>query len=150
MSRLVDPGSSGAVGTDWADEPAEGTAAAVRSYVERVAKYVPAEIVAAYLTMNGFIGAAAAPRRAGLFLLSFGSCLALTPVYLARMADPGQPRALHLVVSTLAFAVWAYSLDGVFREFGLYDPIAASIALVLFTLVSGLFVPRPADVAQPV
>jgi hypothetical protein len=134
MSRLV--------------EAVDADRAGARGYLERVAKYVPAEIVAAYLTMNGFIGAADPPRRPALYLFSFGAALACTPAYLAAMAKPGQSRGLHLAVSTLAFIVWAYSLDGAFREFALYDPVVSSLALVVFTLLSGLFAPAPGPGAR--
>jgi hypothetical protein len=140
MSRLVEPSPI----SEWS--PA--TPAAPRGYFERVAKYIPGEIVAAYVTMNGFISTAAPPRRLWLFAFSFGVCLALTPVYLARMGRAGQPRSLHLTMSTAAFVVWAYSLDGLFRDLGFYDPIAASLALVVFTLVSGLAVPRAVTTAE--
>ena len=50
-------------------------------------------------------------------------------------------------MSVFAFLAWAYAFGGrLVAYLGWYDPLAASVVLVLFTLVSGAVVP----VARPV
>ncbi len=51
----------------------EGSATDVKKYFDRVAKYVPAEVVAAYISANGVATVANNPRA--LFILIFAACL---------------------------------------------------------------------------
>jgi hypothetical protein len=117
-------------------------------YLERVAKYIPAEILAGYLTINGIIQSVNPddPVLPYAAWTSFILCLVLTPIYFNALARAGQPKWLHITVSTLAFVVWAYALGGVFTLTGTYKPWLASLVLVIFTLVSGLLEPRAAVV----
>ena len=65
----------------------------------------------------------------------------LTPFYFRFMAQPGQPKRLHIVVSALAFCVWAYSLGGFFSDVGVYHEAIAALGLIFFSLISGLVAP---------
>ncbi len=141
MPRLVIPPSPaverGKDTTDGGDE-----------YLTRVAKYVPAEIVGAYLAGQGVIIASSssgAGTRSRAFLILAAVLLVCTPLYLRAMAKPGQPWRKHAVVGSLAFAVWVYALAELPRVFDIYSPLAASLALILFTVVSGLVQPRPGE-----
>lgn len=143
MSRLVEPRAQGA--SLRLKRNAEGD-----SYLERVAKYVPAEIVAAYIVIVGF--AANVPESSQLvaFIVAFAVCLIATPFYLGRMVEHGRPKVVHLIVSSIAFCVWAFAVGGGAGLFGtaglnIHDPNWASIALVIFTLASGLIEPREAS-----
>ena len=107
--------------------------------LERVAKYVPSEILALFLFLNGIAAAAATePRRLVWFSVAFVVCLVLTPVYFRFIiGTPADPRGYQAVVSTLAFLVWAYGLGaGFFVAVGSYDPIAAAFAVGIFSTVS--------------
>lgn len=115
-----------------------------KDYLERIAKYVPAEILAAYLTLLPVISATTegqAGVRIALQLITFLACLGLTPLYFRFMAQPGEPKRLHMAVSTLAFLVWAYYQGGIFETWGLYHAGAAAVLLVMYSLVSGLVAP---------
>jgi hypothetical protein len=138
MGRLVD-----APRTVSLTENAGGNA---NEYFERVAKYIPGEVLAGYLAVNGIIQSVDASKERALPAAAWGVfilCLFLTPIYFNQMAKPGQPKRLNMLVATIAFAVWAYALGGVFNLVGVYKPWLASILLVVFTLVSGAVVPKP-------
>jgi len=60
----------------WNGRPSEN----VKGYMERVTKYIPAEVVAAYITANGF--ASMSSRPGVLFYVIFGVCLIFTPIYI--------------------------------------------------------------------
>jgi len=126
------------------------------TYLERVAKYVPAEIVAFFLFANNLLKQTLADTPQGqvakmanfdvvnigiiLFLLAW----ILTPVYLWRMREEGDAWKLSALLSFLLFPIWAYAIDAI----GLHRVIAfdghlASILLGVATLVSGLVRPRP-------
>jgi hypothetical protein len=149
MPRLVVPQPRIMVATTPpAPSPIPAPKGAGDDYPNRVAKYIPGEIIAAYLSIIGFLESAGPddlwlvrPTALVVFLI----CLALTPIYLARMVKPGQPKRLNMIMSTLAFLVWAYALGGWFKYIGIYKPFIGSILLVLFTLVSGTFFPREGD-----
>ncbi len=148
------------------------------TYLDRIAKYVPAEVMAGYMSLDRLVapgsGAAAAKTRsaeaagaaaisapavpvtgaellsANLPMIVFAFALLLTPFYimqLARRSEPGTPWVTHAVVATLAFLVWAYSMQGgIFTQHQMYDPQVAGVVLVAFSIVSGLF--TPAAVAE--
>jgi hypothetical protein len=116
------------------------------SYLERVAKYVPAEVIAAYVVIVGLTGHVGLSGRFAASLTVFLCCLVLTPAYLWRMGHPGETKVVHMLVSSIAFAIWAYAVGGAGGIFGpdgwnVYDASWASIALTLFTLASGLVEP---------
>ena len=117
-------------------------------YLTRVAKYVPSEVVAFYLFINGAILAAPAGSLPGdRFIWHIGAfllCWVATPVYLVRRASAGQPKRLQIVLSSVAFPVWAYAVGGaVFAAY--YTAAMGSILVATFTFVAGLFAPRPGD-----
>jgi hypothetical protein len=57
------------------------------------------------------------------------------------MAEEGQPKKNHLILSTIAFIFWAYATTGSTLSDtiapGIYDPAISSFLLVAFSLVSG-------------
>jgi hypothetical protein len=129
------------------DEPTISlTARAKREpgYAERTAKYIPGEVLAAYVSINSILGSVDANDRllvpASWFV--FGLCLVVTPLYLRVLAVRRQPPWTHMVISTAAFAVWAYALGGPFALSGIQKPWLGSIMLILFTLFAGLVDPK--------
>ena len=144
MGRLVESRRAPELGmAGTTRDPTGPRGPAGENYATRVAKYIPGEVLAAYVAMQSFAaGITAAPRTlAAVAWAVFAIGLACTPLYLARQARPGQPVRLHLSLSTIAFCVWAYALGGPFAVAGWHVPAIGSIALVAFTLVAGLFEP---------
>ncbi|MFL5386284.1 MAG: hypothetical protein ACJ8GN_27520 [Longimicrobiaceae bacterium] len=118
----------------------EGKAADVKEYFDRVAKYVPAEVIAAYISASGVATAASNPRT--LAYLTFFVCLICTPLYITRFTETRKEAWTNGGMATIAFVVWAYATGGgLFQYLDWYDPPTASVILVLFTLVSGLAAP---------
>lgn len=122
------------------DSPVEEKKAT--DYLEKVALLVPSEVIAGYLTMMGLTSAVSSTqaRNVTIWIILLAG-LILTPVYLNKVAEKGKPKRNHIVLSTIAFLVWAAATTGnqIFQSFNLgeFDPALASISLVLFTLVSG-------------
>lgn len=147
MSRFV----------DWA-VVAEGELKAgqpplsLKDYLGRVAKYVPSEIIALFLFLNGI--AATAPSdldRRIWFGVAFGVCLALTPTYfLWVIGTPADPRRYQATVSTIGFIIWAYGLgSGFFAAMHWYFPIGAAFAVAIFSTLSGWLQPKKDPEAEP-
>jgi len=124
------------VGRLRSGEPAKD----IKEYFDRVAKYIPGEVVAAYISANGI---AALSRNPGtLFTLIFAACVVCTPFYITRFTSTRKEAWTNSVMAVAAFIVWAYATGGgLVRYLGWYDAPTASVILVLFTLVSGAVVP---------
>lgn len=138
MGRLVEPRPQ----TELTGADAAGS-----GYAERVAKYIPGEIVATYLSIVGILKTVKPEEAERVWVgwAVFGFCLVLTPCYFYMLSAKNKPRCLHMFISTAAFAVWAYALGGVFEMVGWYKSWLASIALACFTLASGLVAPHEGD-----
>ena len=96
-------------------------------YKDRLVKYIPAESVAFYALVDKVV--------ASHYKLE-GSPLT-TPV-------PGQPWKLHAGISTIAFALWAYTLSGtVFLIYGWYSVFMAGLLAPIFTFIAGFIEPKP-------
>jgi hypothetical protein len=162
MGRLVQPESRGP------RPEMVGSGQGQDEYAARIAKYIPSEVLAAYLTLENTLAptattaaALAAPAVAakanimdvigphmpvGVFLL----CLVFTPIYIWSFSWKSKgPWVIHALVATLAFCVWAYAMRGslftavpLLGGAPLYNGQLAAAMLVVFSLISGLIRPE--------
>jgi hypothetical protein len=121
----------------------QGQNKGVSDYLEKVARLVPSEVVAGYLTMIGFVGSIKSLQVQNITTwIIFGLGLILTPIYLNNVADADKPKRNHIILSTVAFVVWAYVTSGqqLMQTIapGIFDQAIASIVLVAFSLVSAV------------
>ena len=127
--------------------PVELTAAkkpvAKDDYATRVAKYVPSEVLAAYVAMMGIVMSMSSVDRLKPYLAwaAFVLCLAVTPIYLYRFAGAKRDKFFHMALSSVAFGFWSYALGGPFEISHLYRADVGSLLLIGFTLVSGALKP---------
>jgi hypothetical protein len=136
-----------------AAEAAPAGQVTVDDYATRIVKYVPAEVVAFYLAADKLFAQAPALTGANLAeifvaknlywfsVAVFVLGLIGTPLYLWRQAGPGDPWQVHAGVSTVAFVIWAYAVQG-----GIFVPIysaaIAGLLVLVFTFVSGFIKPN--------
>ena len=120
-------------------------------YLERMVKYVPAEIIAFSMVINAILeqamksgGDRAAmagvpvPVIAAVALVV--ACL-LTPLFCWYVRQDGDAWITNAVVSTIALPFWAYLMGAVaFAPF--HDGNLAAILVMSFTVVTGLVAPR--------
>jgi hypothetical protein len=106
-------------------------AAGADKYKNRLLKYIPAEVVALYLALLGILDASDRGGNAVLQWVIFVFCLVGTYLYLRRVG--GVSKQTQLVLSTVAFAVWAFSLGGPFGLYGWYEPLYGALLLPMFT-----------------
>ncbi|KQC31338.1 hypothetical protein [Flagellimonas eckloniae] len=127
-----------------ASPPPKGERGA-RSYLEKVSKLIPAELVAGYLTIFGLIPTMASGDNdtggdINLYYWFIGSYIlfqVFTPIYIYLQREANRPWVVHAVLSFLAFAVWAFATTG--KELvEWYNAGMASIFLVVFSLISGV------------
>ena len=110
-------------------------------YMNRLLKYIPAETVALYLTLQGIVlsGAADDPNLNTWLWVIFGLGLIGTTLYLWRL--PKVRKVAQLAVSTTAFAVWVFAIGGAFASLSWYKPFIGSVVLVVFTFFAPLISP---------
>lgn len=118
----------------------------VKDYGERVAKYIPAEVIAFYTAATQLILMASANEEKPLRLWLFGIFGLIawigTPLLLGRYSNDPRTRIPNQVVGFLAFAVWAYAYPaGWFAEMGLYKPLIGGLLLLLFTFGIAFYTP---------
>jgi hypothetical protein len=116
------------------------------TYFDKVVKYIPADIVAAWLAATGAIAEASdAPAKALLWAV-FGFLLALTPLWTLRQThEPGKPRAVtQAAIATGSFAVWVFAVGGPFARYDVYRPLYGTLVLIAYTFVVALVNPPEA------
>ena len=103
-------------------------------YLEKLVKYVPAEVVAVYVAL-----AAAARDRTGLMWVVFGAGAVATVGYVyfhaSQLRKEKQPRYYTYVISLLAFALWATGASDSTRGLLHIDAITSEVALGLGVLL---------------
>ena len=102
-----------------AEEPAL-PAPAPDNYLERIAKYVPFEVLAFFISINAILeqavksgGKAAVMAGLPVALVSQGALLValiLVPLFVWYVREEGDAWRMNALVSTLAFPFWALSL----------------------------------------
>jgi hypothetical protein len=121
------------------------------NYLERIAKYVPGEVLAFFIFINVILeqavktgGKTAAMAGVPVTTVAQGALLigvVLTPLFVWYVREEGDAWLTNAFVSTLAFPFWAYALGAVaFNDY--WDGNLAAILLATFTVVSGLIAPR--------
>lgn len=130
---------------------ADGTTAA-KTYFENLAKYVPAEIIAAFTAINSSLASLQGNSWYYSLLAVFIFFALFTLFYFWWVATPAEKDALRTqqVVSFIAFLIWAYATtgkNGIFGKEGLniYVDQISTAAMVLFSLVSGFIQPKVKD-----
>jgi hypothetical protein len=120
-------------------------------YLERIAKYVPAEMLAFSIFINANLDQAVKTggnltAMAGVPVLTiadiaFVACMIATPLFVWYVREKGEAWITNAIVSFLAFPVWSYAIGNVaFSDYR--DGNLAAIVLVSFSLLSGLVTPR--------
>jgi hypothetical protein len=110
------------------------------NYLSRVLKYIPSEIVMAYISIDGMLRTCYDPnlwadRQMLLMLLWIISAIltVLTPLWLWRVMRVR--RLSQLFISTISVPVWLFALGGPFSLLDWYRPALGAIALPLYTLI---------------
>lgn len=106
----------------------------LENYMEKVTKLIPSEIIVAYLLLIGMADSVDEDIWKWIVLVI---CFVLTPVYLNTFAKDAKPKRNHLILSTIAFLVWAYAISGD-KFIETFNSITAAIILIVFSLISAV------------
>jgi hypothetical protein len=130
----------------------------LQEYFERVAKYVPVEIIGAYLALQSIFNGASPVAPAWTEFVLYGLLVVATAPYLLRYGGDVPRPGQQAVIGTISFVVWTYGINGWFFWHALQDKVGTimypSISggiVVAWSLVIGLVKPTYAlqDAHQP-
>jgi len=131
--------------------PGQETVPVADNYLERIAKYVPGEVLAFFIVINAILNQAVqaggkTAAMAGIPVMTVAQaallvCLVLVPLFVWYVREQGDAWIINAFVSTLAFPFWAYAL-GATAFIDHWDGNLAAISLATFTVISGLVAPR--------
>jgi hypothetical protein len=106
----------------------------IGDYLDRLMKMVPAEAIGLYIVGKGVIG-----EQWGILVGWAVFCLAF--VILLRVkytADPVKklsPDWIHIIISSVAFLIWTYSMGQPFEAFNIYNATIGSLLMLAYTAV---------------
>jgi len=137
------------------DLPADIAATAMHgvpgdTYLERMVKYVPGEVLAFFMLINAILdqamksgGTDAAMAGVPVPIIATGALIlgcALAPLFCWYVRQDGDAWIVNAIVSTVAFPFWAY-LMGAVAFASHHDGNLAAILVMSFTVMSGLIAP---------
>ena len=112
--------------------PRRGKEPTIDTYEARLFKLIPSEVVAMYIFLDGVLRSAPANVPAqGIRWFVFVSLLCGTWFYLQRVANVSKKS--QLTASTIAFAVWVFSLGGPFAAYSWFSYSYGAVLLPLYT-----------------
>jgi hypothetical protein len=105
------------------------------TYMSRVLKFIPSEIVMAYVAIEGVLRTSygSSQDRQTLLWVTLAVLTLLTPLWLWRVM--GVRQAPQLIISTLSVPIWLFALGGPFEALGWYRPALGSVVLPIYTLI---------------
>ena len=106
-------------------------------YLAKVSRYIPSEIVAAYLAASGIILGGQGIHQVTWLWVAIGVLFILTPIWLFyAMKVAGKPPAIfQIVTGTVAYLVWVFAISGGVLFPTWYNSVYGGLLLILFTLV---------------
>src|SRR5438445_3962 len=108
---------------------AKGAGQRVDTYFDRVVKYIPADIVSAWVFVTAAVKTATDVPQATILWIAFGCGVVLTAFWtLKQTREPGKPAAiLQTAVATIAFGVWVFALGEPFASLSFYRPLYGAL-----------------------
>ena len=121
----------------------ESSGTSVDGYFDKVIKYIPSDIVGAWVAVTGLIKSADNVPTSLLLWIAFGVGIILTLLWtLKQTSEPGKKTAkTQILISTFSFAVWVFALGGPFATLEFYRPLYGSLLLIVYSLGIGLVTP---------
>ncbi len=121
-----------------------GGQAKLDGYFDKLIKYIPTEIVGAWIAITGLIkGTSDIPTNNILWILFFIFAVLTFFSIRKQTFDPKKPPAIkQTIISTIAFIVWVFALGEPFNTLGFYKPVYGSILLILYNLIIPLIDPE--------
>lgn len=119
-------------------------------YLDRLLKYIPAEVIALYLGVTNAVPSSNPWTDHGYHLtlwILFALTVASTPIYMYFVTQnrPGEPALWsQIIISSVAFPIWVFAIGGPFRYLSWYADKhwIASVVISFGTFFAALYKPR--------
>jgi len=120
-----------------------GAAPTVDTFLDKLWKYIPAEVNTFYVFALGLLGGAALANTQVVhwLVVLVGLVGAFFWTLKTTAAAGASPAYKQAVISTVAFLVWVFALGGPFTSFAWYNSIYGAILLGAFTMLVPLVDP---------
>jgi hypothetical protein len=133
-------GLKGLIGFRIKPQDAPPNTSPLDSYSEKLLKYIPADIVSAWLALVGILTQAVGTLPHWLSWSVFGALLSLTPFYVCYLKTPvpgfTSNKLFHWITACIAFSTWVFAMGGLpFVGLSWYKPVFGSLALIFVTLL---------------
>ncbi|MDB9322326.1 hypothetical protein PN483_10345 [Nodularia spumigena CS-591/04] len=115
------------------------------SYLDRIIKYIPADIVGGWIAITGLINSSEQNVRTDILLwIGFVAGIVLTALWTLKQTSLSNKKLAitQTLVSTISFAVWVFALGGPFVNLEFYRPLYGSLLLIFYNLSIGLIIPK--------
>jgi hypothetical protein len=121
-------------------------------YLDRLVKYIPAEIIALYLGAANVVPSTDPSFHAAIWIIAILTTLC-TPIYMYfSTRETGQPTLWsQIVISSIAFPIWVFAIGGPFRFFSWYEQKrwVGALVITFFTFLLGSYNPSPTPATPP-
>lgn len=138
--RIIRPDSSSGLRSS-VSEKEEG----LKSYLERLVKMIPGEVVGFYLIGRGEIADNQAVELVIWALIGLVAVIVVKAWGTSDKANDVQPDWIHVTISSIAFVIWTYTLGGPFLAYGIYVPSIGSLLVLTWTFFIPIFYKGPFD-----
>ncbi|WP_022668023.1 adenylylsulfate reductase subunit beta [Desulfospira joergensenii] len=105
-------------------------------YKSRLLKYIPAEIIALYMTLDSLIRSLE-KTPIGIYWVIVIFCLVSTYLYLWRVQKV--KKQAQLFISVMACLVWIFAIGGPFAYLNWYNPVYGGLLLPAYTFSIAIF-----------
>jgi len=142
FQKLATKGGEPATGDLAAQAPAPAENQNIQSYMERLIKLIPAEVIAIYLTGKGIAVSST--------FLGYWSLICLLLIIIVRIwgtRDTSNPTKKiqwpAVVISAISFVIWVYAVDGYFLSsnfnFESKEKYIVSLVILVWTFIIPIF-----------
>ena len=123
----------------------QGMLADFQSYLDRLIKMIPAEVIGLYLVGSGIIpvsNPATTIQKTALIAWTAVCLIAVVVVRSYGTYDQTKKNPIdwpHVLISSVAFLIWVYTIGGPFALFGLTIPWVGSLLVLAWTFFVPIF-----------
>lgn len=111
----------------------------MQSYMDRLVKLIPGEVVGIYMVGNGVIPSDQKIATVAWFIICFLLVIFVRAYATGDKANKIPPQWMAVFVSTVSFVIWAYNMPGLFQQYNLAIPFIGSLAVLLWTFLVPFF-----------
>ncbi len=120
---------------------ATGGGPPVDGYFDRLIKYIPSDIVGAWLVTKNLISAYGKAPPSTLWV-AFACGIVLTILVVRLTPNNGPATWFQVAISTVAFVIWSWALGSPLSDVIPHSALFSSLVLIAYTVLVAALVPK--------